>query len=185
MFVQNGVHLRRPWFTHIWLFYFVWREILTTSTPSKPHIPDIFEVVSLLENFRARFYSSFGLQCPQGQVWLRAAYWKSVSASLLPMSLFWSRRAPRGGMLRCRLRWSPALVRPSFCEFTGGPVLIVETSTQSVAFLDLHRLNSHRCVYKAGLFVLHMLSHNHLSEWSATPFFSFPSEKVSSTTGFC
>ena len=33
------MHLRIPEFTHIWLFFLVWHEILMTSTPTKSHMP--------------------------------------------------------------------------------------------------------------------------------------------------
>ena len=121
MLVQKGMHLCRPEFTRIWLFSLEWPEILTTSTPTKPHIP---------RNVPGSEFSG------------------GYTGQLL--LILFVRNVPFGLQRQVKFRvvlgtgyhlWS----EPSFCEFMPGPVLIVDTSTQSTSSIFLGQSRTSVC----------------------------------------
>ena len=92
MLVQKGVHLCRPGFTRIWLFFLVWPEIFTTSSPTKRDIHRHFPGTEFSGGYTGQLLLvffvwnvAFGLRCRDGSRSASLALWRLVSASLTPV----------------------------------------------------------------------------------------------------
>ena len=136
MLVQIVVHLRTPRYMRIWLFFLVWPEIFTKSTPTKPHTHGMCNIVNLVEDIRAwfYFYSSSEMFPSVSNIGRVRFHLVPLFEGLCPLPC---KRCPYScpdelHEVVCRVvvcaghhQWP----EPSFCEFTIGPVLMVKTNT--------------------------------------------------------
>ena len=152
------MHLRRPEFTCIWLFFLVLPEIFTTTTPTKPHIPRDVRGSEFSGYTGQRLLILFVQNVPYGlqrRVTFRVM---SLFESLYPLPCYRCHYSACNELREvvCRVvvctghhLWP----EPSFCEFTRGPVLIVDTSTNRLPRYSSVRVASVRVFHRALILV--------------------------------
>ena len=133
MLIQKGMHLRRPEFTCIWLFFLVWPEIFTTSTPTKMDMPRDVPGREFSGGYTGQLLLvlfvrnvPFGLQ---RRVRFRVM---PLFEGLYPLPCY---RCHYSGCVELREVVCRVVLctghhlwpKPSYCEFTRGPVRIVDT----------------------------------------------------------
>ena len=143
-------------FTRILLCFLLWPKIITTSTPTKPHILGLVPGSEFSGGFPGHLLLVRNVAFdPQRRVKFRFV-WLFEGLYLFPCYQCRYSGPVELREVGCRIAVCAghhAWPEPSFCKFTRGPVLIVDTNTQlpsSILLDESHTDVSSRLVFVVG-----------------------------------